>query len=165
MPREVTLSTLGNRSLVVPLDLLELWEWHNGTASAEGTTLGDMWLIPGFYLLSVDEAASRFEQQVADPRWDKTWLPVLADDGGDYLAVRCAAGDQQGNVHRFRTDDYEVPLEYRSVERMAATFAAAYEDGAFYVDPDGWLEQDDTAFHSLASALNADVPSWRELLT
>ncbi len=48
---------------------------------------------------------------------------------------------------------------------MVATFAAAYDSGAYYADPDGWLEQDDAAFRSLAEALNPDVPYWSQLLT
>lgn len=153
---------LASRGLEPPSDLLGLWEWRNGTDPSTGATLGDLWLVPGYYLLSVDDATMSFDAFVRDPRWDASWLPVLADGGGYFLAVKCSAGEDHGAVHHFRVDESEQPLEFRSVERMLATFAAAFDRGIFYMDGNGFLEEDSGAFATLAAELNPSVGWWRD---
>lgn len=156
-PEEVA-AQLALRGLVAPGDLLELWAWRNGTGGPADTTLGALWLVPGFYLCSLAEATANFDAFVRQPRWNASWLPVLADGGGDFLAVACAPDGGHGAVYHFRIDGTGQPLEFRSIERMAATFAAALAEGAFYVDADGNFDEDYGAFAALAAELNPGVP-------
>lgn len=45
---------------------------------------------------------------------------------------------------------------------MLATFAAAFSHGAFYLDGDGFLEQDSDSYASLAAKIKPTVAWWRE---
>ena len=67
--------------------------------------------MPGFYLLSHEEAGWNFDAFVKDPRWDAAWLPLLGDGGGDFLAVDCSRGETSGSVVHFRIDEAEHPVE------------------------------------------------------
>ena len=158
----VVASSLARRGLETPADLVELWAWRNGTGGPADAKLGDLWLVPGFYLCSVEEAVANFDAFVTNPRWRPGWLPLLADGGGDFLAVDCAPGEAHGAVYHFRFDDFEQPLEFRSIERMAATFAAAYQLDAFYINADGTLDEDYAAYGQVGLELNPDVPWWRD---
>lgn len=42
----------------VPQDVVELFAWRNGTDLSRGT-LGELWILPGFYLLSYEEGVAR----------------------------------------------------------------------------------------------------------
>ena len=156
---------LSSRGLEPPGGLLELWQWHNGTGGAADVKLGELWLVPGFYLLSVEEAAADFDAFRDDPRWRPSWLPVLANGGGDFLAVVSLGTSEHGAVHHFRIDQAEHPLEYLSVERMLATFGAAFARGAFFVDHDGWLEENHETYASIAAELNPEVRWWTDPVT
>ncbi len=52
-----------------------------------------------------------------EPRWQPGWLPILADGGGDFMAVDCSDGNHHGAVYHFRIDQPEHPLEYQTVRR------------------------------------------------
>ena len=162
IPTAEALAALAKRGLEPPGDLLDLWQWRNGTGGPADAKLGDLWLVPGFYLLSVEDATRNFDAHIADPRWQPSWLPVFADGGGDFLAVVCGRGDQRGAVHHFRIEQAEHPVEYRSVERMLATFSAAFTRGAYSVDRDGWLEVNGDLYASIALELNPEVRWWTD---
>ena len=151
---------LRDRGLEPTTDLARLWAWRNGTEASTGAALGDLWLVPGFYLLSVQDATINFDAFVQSPRWNASWLPLMADGGGDFLAVNCSRDRDHGSVYRFRIDQSEHPMEYRTVERMVATFAAAFDRGTFYVDDEGYLDQNDAEFAALAAELNPSIAWW-----
>jgi hypothetical protein len=156
---------LTRRGLEPPDDLLALWQWRNGTRTKNDATLGDLWLVPGFYLLSVEDATRNFDAFAANPRWHPAWLPVFANGGGDFLAVDCSARHDHGAVYHFRIEQSEHPLEYQSVERMVATFAAAFSRGAFYIDAQGSFEEDADAFATIAAEINPQVHWWTDPVT
>lgn len=153
---------LTSRGLHPPSELLDLWEWRDGTGGPPDATLGDLWLVPGFYLLSVGDSTKNFDAFLPSPRWQPGWLPILADGGGDFMAVDCSDGNHHGAVYHFRIDQPEHPLEYQTVGRMLATYSAAFEHGVFHVDHDGLFNWDYGAFAKLAADLNPQVAWWRD---
>jgi hypothetical protein len=153
---------LASRGLHPSSDLLALWEWRDGTGGPSDAKLGDLWLVPGFYLLSVDDATKNFDAFLQSPRWQSGWLPILADGGGDFMALDCSSGDHRGAVYHFRIDQPEHPLEYLTVGQMLATYAAAFQRGVFHIDRDGFFNLDYDAFAQLAADLNPTVPWWRD---
>jgi hypothetical protein len=162
LSKEDTSARLGMRGLSIETDLLNLYEWRNGTDAPKSTILGDLAFIPGFYLLSLEDALANFDAFGADPRWQQAWFPLLADGGGDFLTIDLTAGSDFGAVRHFRIEQEEHPLEYRSLRAMFATFASAYERGIFRVDADGFLEVDDGEYAILAAELNPEVAWWRD---
>jgi hypothetical protein len=163
LPPGETRAVLRGVGLVPSEELVQLYAWHDGTNAPAGTLLDDMHLLPGFYLSSLEEARTNYEAFRGDRRWDTEWLPVLANGGGDFLAVTCSARpDLRGQIIHFRIEESEHPVEYLSVGRMLETVAAAYREGVYFVDADGYLEMDDSVFDDLASRLNPDVAWWQD---
>jgi len=155
-------SRLAARHLSTIEELLALYEWRDGTDATTGATLDDLHLVPGFYLLSLDDALANHDAFVKKPRWNASWVPILANGGGDFLAVDMSGNPETTPVHHFRIDENEHPIEYKSLANMFATFVAAYEQGVFHVDSHGYLEMDDSAYASLAAALNPGIRWWVE---
>jgi cell wall assembly regulator SMI1 len=140
--------------LSAPADLAELYEWRNGT-NASGAVLDDLHVWPGFYFLSVEDAIANYTAFVRDARWDRGWLPVFANGGGDFYAVVCHKGrGDWGQVIYFRIDEIEHPVEFHSIQALLATLAAAYESGIFFIDDRGYLEMNDVEFSELANSVD-----------
>lgn len=67
---------LASRALPTSAELEALYGWHNGTNAGPGVLLGSMWLLPGFYLLSLDEAISDYDTFKSDARWNLRHFPA-----------------------------------------------------------------------------------------
>lgn len=139
--------------------LADLYGWHDGTELAGVQKSGSVHLMPGFYFPPLEHSLTDHAAFVQDPRWHQSWLPLLADGGGDFYFVDQAGG---GQVRRYRFDESEYPVEYASVSDMVHTLAAAYERDVFFVDEQGYLEMDDDAFAEVAAELNPSVPWWTD---
>ncbi|MDQ0238925.1 hypothetical protein [Arthrobacter bambusae] len=138
-----------------------LFGWRNGTDTQPVITLDDIHVFPGFYLLSIEDAAVNYSTFRNDPRWTPGWLPLFSNGGGDFYAV-VLAGERVGSVRHFRIDEREHPVEFESIGAMAATLAEAFDREIFFVDSNGYLEMDDLAFATLAAELNPRVPWWTD---
>lgn len=152
--------TLGAVGLPSPPELVELYAWRDGTAESEAV-LGEIWFVPGFYLLSLEAALEHYRIQSALGGWDVGWWPVLANSGGDYHVLDLGSGPVPP-VRRFGVHEGERPIMYRSLGALLATVAEAFDRGVIYVDGNGYLEMDDHVFMDLAAELNPDVSWWRE---
>jgi hypothetical protein len=153
---------LSQRRLPMVQELSTLWTWRNGTASPPGLVLGDFYVVPGFYLLSMREAMVDYDAFIKSARWQASWVPVLANGGGDFLVLDVAEAPGKAMVRHFRIDESEHPIEYASMDDMFATFAAAYQRGAFYVGQSGYLEQDYDAYAAIAAKMNPQISWWRD---
>jgi hypothetical protein len=161
LSQEAVEGELTLRRLTASEEYVTLYGWRNGTDATTSAVLGDLWVVPGFYVLSIEDALSNYDTFIADDRWDPAWLPILANGGGDFLAAQLPSNNAIGGyVRHFRIEDDEHPVEYHSISDMFATFVAAYERDVFFVDGDGNLDMDDGAYSLLASGMNPDVGWW-----
>jgi hypothetical protein len=133
-------------------DLEALYGWRNGTRAEGSSSLGSICLFPGFYLLSLDDAFANYSLIRADRRWDPAWLPVFANDGGDFYAVDTAA--DPGPVVDFMNEEPEQPVEHESLSGMIRTLADCFREGVFYVDGAGYLEMDDVRYAAVTGRNN-----------
>lgn len=138
--------------------LMELYGWRDGTSS-QGYLLGDLYLFPGFYLLSLEDAISNLRSFRNDPRWSPKWLPVFADGGGDFYVIDYS-GESTAPVRHFRLEEMHHPIEYPTLGKLIETLAVAFDRGVFFVDDEGYLEVDDPAFATVAAEINPDVDWW-----
>jgi cell wall assembly regulator SMI1 len=144
-------------------DMEEAYAWHDGTDATTGEVLNDLWLFPGYYFLSLDDAMANYRAFRDDPRWDPSWVPVFADGGGDFLAVQCdARSDGWGAVIDFSLEDVEQSIQYASLSALFATVAAAFDADLFYVDDTGRFEMNDPAFIDLAREMNGELDYWQQ---
>jgi cell wall assembly regulator SMI1 len=151
---------LGLAGLPANSEVVALYSWRDGTQT-EGFTLDDIQVFPGFYLLSLEDALANYRAFVTDSRWRQGWLPLFGNGGGDFYVVDLE-GQPSGRVRHFRIDEAEHPVEFDSLLGMFTTLAAAFVAGVFFVDHDGYLEMDDSAFTAVAAALNPEVPWWND---
>lgn len=142
-------------------DLEALLGWHDGTSIEGVTVLDDIQLFPGFYMLSLEDAAANYRAFVADRRWAVGWLPLFANGGGDFYVVDLRSGDQCP-VRHFRIEETEHPVEFASIDDMLRTLVQAFERGVFFLDSRGYLEMSDLEFAVLAAELNPQIDWWRD---
>lgn len=161
VPAEAVRSSLGGVGLSSSLELEALYGWRNGTSTDGVVAVDDIHLFPGFYLLSLEDAAANYRAFANDARWTAGWLPLLANGGGDFyfLDLNEPGG---GSVSHFRIEETEHPIEFGSLQAMLETLAVAFDRGVFFVDPGGYLEMDDLVFARVAAEFNPDVAWWRD---
>jgi hypothetical protein len=160
LPPDMISRQLVAHGLPIVPDVLALYGWHNGTDVSHGVVLDDVHMVPGFYFASLEEALANLESFRKSPRWHSGWLPVFANGGGDFLVVSCDV--DRGAVRHFRIEQADHPIEYATLADFAKTIQLAIAAGVIFVDDDGYLEQDDAAFATMAARVNPDVPWWND---
>ena len=140
-------------------ELRALYRASNGVQLKPRTTLNELQVIPGYYLLSLSDAAREYRQQQGAPQWRKGWFPIFANGAGDYYLVPCAPASR--GVIGFLRGEPEQPIEYASVTAMFQTFAQCFAQGAFYVKRRDFTIDDDK-HRQIAIKLNPRVRLWRE---
>lgn len=153
-----TREALAGAGLGASPHLVELYEWHDGTDVTTAAALGDVYLLPGFYILSLADALDLRAALLPGGRWKEQWLPVLANGGGDFYLLD---GSRRGVIRHYWFDELDDPIEYNSLADLMSTIAAAFERGLFFVDEHGFLEMDDAAFTDFAATRNPSAPGWR----
>lgn len=158
-------SEIAARTALLPFaltrELEALYQWRNGTLVEEGDLLGQAYLFPGFYLLSLDEAVQTYGERKGSRQWRPNWFPVFADGGGDFYVVPCApekldAAEVIGFIH----GEPEQSVEYESLAAMIQTLDACYAQGAFFLDDDE-PEVDDDKHREIAHRFNPQVEEWQ----
>ena len=158
-PKQVR-SLLTGSMLPESESLEALYSWKNGTKTAL-ISLDDSHLLPGFYLLSLEDALHNYRAFVADSRWRQGWLPLFANGGGDFYVVDFCS-EPSGAVRHFKIEETEHPVEFKSLDDMLTTVATAFDREVIFVDAAGYLEMDDAAFAAVAAKFNPDVSWWRD---
>jgi hypothetical protein len=143
----------------LPPPIVEWWELANGPVWGTADVAEDVWLKPGYYPLSLEEA----EEDYADnaDRFEDSWLPIMTDGGGDFLVVDCA--DETCPVLICSADD-ETERIYDSLELMLKTLEECFAAGIYAIDSDGHFESDDDTEAELASKLNPNSHYWLDFL-
>ena len=161
VPAEAVRSSLAGVGLLSSRELEALYGWRNGTSTDGVMAADDIHLFPGFYLLSLEDAAANYRAFANDARWTAGWLPLFANGGGDFyfLDLNEPGG---GSVGHFRIEESEHPIEFGSLQAMLETLVVAFDRGVFFVDPSGYLEMDDLAFAEVAAEFNPDIAWWRD---
>lgn len=141
-----------------PREVQELYANVDGTQVDKGDLLDDLHFFPGYYLLSLGDAVSSYNTFRNDERWHRSWLPLFANGGGDFCAIRC--GDsyvENGEIVGFMLGEMEQPVEFESLAAMLATLDACYSENVFFTSPDGYLETDDLKQAKIAKRFNPSV--------
>lgn len=154
---QTTLGEIGLRALP---ELQEMYAWRNGTSTAGLAAVDGIHVLPGFYMLPLDDVVANYRTFTRSPRWNTGWLPLFANGGGDFYLVDLSL-PEHAPVRHFRIEEPTHPIEFDSIGDMLRTLAAAFERGIFYVDGDHHLEMDDRDFSALAAQLNPNVLWWQ----
>ena len=86
----------------VPPGLREWFSWHNGQTGGP-----ELLIDRTFTLLSVDEAIGEWEgMRAVSERWDRDWLPIMSNGGGDFLSFDI---ESSGIAVYWHDDDADSP--------------------------------------------------------
>ena len=143
-------------------ELLELYQWKNGTKVTQGTMLDDIQIIPGFHFLSLQDSVSNYLAMKNDKQWSPSWFPVFANGGGDFYAIDLSKSDgDKAPIIGFILGEVEQEVEYQSLTTMLLTFCECYEKNIVFRTEDGYLEMDDDEQAEIALKHNPDVEFWQ----
>jgi len=83
--------------------------------------------------MSFEEILEVYGAISKDKRWDKYWLPIFANGGGDFYAVICDRSSPNfGQIVGFILGEPEQIVEFSSISTMFSTLERAFTDGAFF---------------------------------
>jgi len=143
-------------------ELIELYQWRNGTNIVQGTMLDDIQIIPGFHFLSLQDSVSNYLAMKNDQRWNQNWFPVFANGGGDFYAVDLShSTGASAPVIGFILGEEEQEVEYQSLTTMLLTFCECYQKNIVFRTEDGYLEMDDDEQAEIAFKHNPEVEFWQ----
>ena len=131
---EVAVEVLG---MPLPPSVLEWFSWRNGSRYERGQLQDDVDIIPGYGLLSAEEALPIRQSHVADEELGEKWVPILWNPGGDMYAAVWGGRDDAAVVSAFEGEGAEP--EFDSMADMVRFFNACYSRGAFFAD-EGFLD-------------------------
>lgn len=133
--------------------LVELFNWRNGTPYAENLLIDAIQFIPGYQLLSLEEAILIYKMGTEVNGFDKRFFPILSDNCGGYF---CLSNEEIFDC----VNGYEPALNYRSLRKMFETHITAIEHNLIFIEKGRYLEMDDLGFGDLAKTMNPDVAFW-----
>ncbi|HEY6556222.1 MAG TPA: SMI1/KNR4 family protein [Polyangiaceae bacterium] len=143
-------------------EIKAVYRWRNGIVVSPHEVLGNLWIVPGFYLPSLEHARQRFEGRKLAPQWRKGWYPLFEDGAGGFYIVPCKKKPtDRAPVIGFIHGEPEQPVEYLDVTTMIETFADSFAQGAVFVNDEGNLDIDDDAHAEIARRHNPGVAVWQ----
>lgn len=138
--------------------LEQLLTWHDGLDTESNALIGQICIMPGFYLLGLQEILQAHQDFRDDDRWDPHWIPFMTDGGGDYMFIDTARPEVPC-VHHYRSAEFEHPAEYTSIACMLRTISKAYATGVFFIDGERIRGQRDQ-YALIAAEINPDIEWW-----
>ncbi len=131
----------------LPESVVQWFGWADGVESFEGQLQDDANVIPGYTMLSFDEAVRIMPAFAGDPVLGSSFLPLLTTAGADiYAAVWTPDSDAQvAEV----IAGLPTEIEFDSIEQMADVFNACFDAGVYVVDDAQRLVQDPDRYEEL----------------
>lgn len=136
---------------IQPQDVRDWFGWRDGVAEAPGQTQGSVSVIPGYWPVSLTEALQMQPTYQGDPALGDSWIPLLTSGGGDIYAavwkedsVPSVAGVLLGEM---------TEIEFPTIEVMLDVFLACFDQGAYFVGANGYLETDPLRYDEIYAAI------------
>jgi hypothetical protein len=146
--------TAGQLPVGAPESLVHWFAWADGIESFEGQLFSDASVIPGYTLVSVEEAARLMPAYREDPVLRDRWFPLLTTASADLYAAVWAPGEEAQVVTVVVGEPTEV--EFASIERMVDFFNACYDANVFFVDDEQRLVADPGRYRELLAEMSDD---------
>jgi len=164
LQEENIISLLNSVDLSCPNEVLELYKTCSGTLIEQGTLLDETHFFPGFYFLQLAKAIKLNKDFRDDDRWNKNWLPIFANGGGDFFVVDCSKKENESEVIGFMLGYEKHEVEFLSIKKMLETIATCYKKGAYYLTGDFYLEINDHQEAVIANNINPNLNRWESIL-
>ena len=146
----------------LPEEIHELYRWRNGIRN--GTKLYILF-HPFSEFLSLKEALEVaqesidiFEDTEDELRFEGNRLFPFIDDNGDLFVVRCTTEKQDNSpVISVQAEYYEPNIVYTNLTTMMQTVAECYETGAYYINDEGFIEEDENKVAEILRKYNSEI--------
>ena len=147
----------------LPREAVEYFQWHDGIYKTEDK-LGDLFFLPEYYPISFTESLNIIDTYRSfSSVWQHKWFPVFNSGGGDILILDCSrATNESAPIVCYFRGELEILDWYESLDALLATAAQCYEDGAFYIGEDGYIDIHESQRKIIARQLNPNVLLWQE---
>lgn len=145
-------------------DIIDLYSLCGGTRVLEGDFLDDLHFFPGFYLLKFEEALNYHNSFSSDLRWEKNWFPIFANGGGDFFIVELSGNQNKFPVRGFMLGCNDSEVEFLSIRHMLQTISECYENGAYLVSENNYLDIIDIEEARIANKINPNLIRWESVL-
>lgn len=159
--KKMVLDCFENIGLVPSPEIIDLYTWHNGTNIIEGTKLDYIQFIPGFHLLSLEDAIYQYNLVKEDQRWNKSWFPFMANGGGDFYNIDLTMSNKLTTpIVGFILGELAQEIEYENMTSMMKTFYICYEKKIIYCSNQGYLDMNDQEYAKIALKINSNIKFW-----
>lgn len=155
-------------------DLYELYRWHNGT-SGNGLELNEVEFFPCFIYISLEESIEKYKEFVKIENkiknyknnkdsfnktsdfteWSPFWIPIFNNDGQFYFAIFNKGSSDNVPIGLYDPEWTEPIIEYDNLTTMMLTISECYQTEAYYLDKEGWLEEDETRVIEIKKKYNS----------
>jgi hypothetical protein len=140
---QIMVSTEGF-SFLLPNELYELYQWRNGTLRETNSLF-----FPSFQFLPLSEATKICQEICNDSVVGKLFtfenqllFPFMAEEGRHCAVQVCYATSMMTSpVVYLGKQGASSCIDYESLTSMMLTFAECYESEAFYMDDDGYVDE------------------------
>lgn len=118
--------------LTLPPDFRELYRWRNGHGGSASLQDNRMFMPLDDITSTKDTLDGMIGTDFDDPKWwRKSWIPFLANGGGDYLCLDLTAedGGAPGQLRAFWHDWDKRQVECPSLEAWLRSLVDSMEQG------------------------------------
>ncbi len=148
-------------------ELLDLYNWKNGTKLLEGYSYNDMDFFPGFYFLSLEsslKAAQSTNKGITFLKpfiknrkiWKPSFFPIFSNLDNSYLIIDL--DNQSSPVYFFSEeiiqDQNSLPMYYSSISNLISTILKCYQDKIYNIAESGIVISNITKEAEVTHALN-----------
>ncbi|KAK3578781.1 hypothetical protein CHS0354_030197 [Potamilus streckersoni] len=120
--------------------IIQLYEYTDGinSSAAADFQLHDLWLIPGYYLMSLRDAVETLmTMKRISEIWNPNWLPVFSSRAGDFVVFDFS----NGHIFEIFTKEslgWEIAT---SIEEFVSHLAENLKSGRIFVGEDGLMDE------------------------
>lgn len=132
---------IGEIGLNCPEELVEFYGYCGGVGAPQDALLNHMWMYGSHFVLPFDQAVANYKLFNSDIRWNKSWFPILGNDGGDFYSIGARQDlDNWEMITYFMLGSGTGPeTRYSSLLNMLTVFNECFDRGICFVDEHGDL--------------------------
>jgi hypothetical protein len=136
-PREEIAAVLGAD---LPAAVFSWFSWCDGVDDAPGQTIGDCWVIPGYWPVALAETRDDWSVELPYPHW----VPLLRDGSVDlYAAAWSGVGEEPVVVSLL--DPGDPVVEFGSIAELVTVTNTCFARAVYALDDSGLLDLVDAA--------------------
>ncbi|HWD21488.1 MAG TPA: SMI1/KNR4 family protein [Verrucomicrobiae bacterium] len=155
-------NSLARLPLALPDEILDLYRWHDGVRERR---ISDARIFPRFLFPSLEDCIDTTKELCSvagDPeiRWRASWFYLCEDLAGDYYALETNPKVASGHIWfvSFGADPF---VAFWSFETMLLSILECYKSGAYFLDADGFLDEQSELSNSIYRAHNCGLSPLR----